>query len=431
MPATDSLLAEYVQNGSERAFSELVSSYVNFVYGTALRLVGGDSHLAEDVAQTVFIDLARKASSLSQDVKLGGWLHRHTCFVARKALRKERRRLVREKQAMHLQSIADYTQENLNQLAPVLDEVINKLGNADRLAIVTRFFEERDFGSVARVLGSSEDAARMRVARALEKMGVMLKRRGILISTSGVSFVLTANCGHSAPVALASTITRLALSQRLPGPTGIACLKQLRVVGWKSGLAGALGLLLAGLLVFPKHKHVGHPAAEGVSTTPAEFAELTTEEETETIVAPSQIPQQPRITVPGPVVSPVEPAKKILPSPNVARTNLAGPPKATVAKLVPTPASSQPSVPATVVSDRPDAPRNQSTTASASSPRNFIALTSQPGNTPQYDDDTDSTPQAKLRVAINPSNGGQWQVLPRAPIIKGNKNGQNSRQRQP
>jgi len=87
----EALLNEYVRNGSERAFRELVAAYVNFVYGTALRFVGGDTHMAEDVAQTVFIDLARKAALLPANVQLGGWLHRHTCFVARKALRKERR----------------------------------------------------------------------------------------------------------------------------------------------------------------------------------------------------------------------------------------------------------------------------------------------------------------------------------------------------
>src|SRR5437588_2864775 len=120
MPDTESLLTEYVRNGSERAFRELVSAHVNFVYSTALRVVGGDTQCAEDVAQTVFIDLARKAAFLPGKVRLGGWLHRHTCFLGRKALRKERRRAARERQAMQLHTIADYTEENLSQLALVL-----------------------------------------------------------------------------------------------------------------------------------------------------------------------------------------------------------------------------------------------------------------------------------------------------------------------
>jgi len=64
-----------------------------------VRLVNGDTHLAEDVTQTVFADLARLTRSLSREVMLGGWLHRHTCFVAGKIMRSERRRQARERQA--------------------------------------------------------------------------------------------------------------------------------------------------------------------------------------------------------------------------------------------------------------------------------------------------------------------------------------------
>ena len=90
------LLNDYVKNGSETAFRDLVGQYINFVYSTALRLVGGDTLLAQDVAQTVFINLARKAPTLSTHVSLGGWLHEHTFHVATKAFRAEGRRRARE-----------------------------------------------------------------------------------------------------------------------------------------------------------------------------------------------------------------------------------------------------------------------------------------------------------------------------------------------
>src|SRR5579859_1848754 len=98
---TDSkhLLEDYSKNGSETAFRELAERYLDLVYSTALRSVNGDVHRAQDVAQTVFLDLSREAPEMSGDVLLGGWLHRHTCFVAAKMMRAERRRQHRERQA--------------------------------------------------------------------------------------------------------------------------------------------------------------------------------------------------------------------------------------------------------------------------------------------------------------------------------------------
>ena len=96
MTGSQELLAEYAQNGSETAFRELVLRYIDFVYSAAVRLTYGDFHLAKDVCQTVFVHLARKASTLPREVMLGGWLHRDTCFVAATVMRGERRRQFRE-----------------------------------------------------------------------------------------------------------------------------------------------------------------------------------------------------------------------------------------------------------------------------------------------------------------------------------------------
>jgi Sigma-70 region 2 len=102
MTTSQQLLAEYRAHGSEAAFQELVNRYTDLVYSTALRLVGGDTHRAEDVAQTVFVDLARQARKLSAQTMLGGWLYRDTCFAAAKAMRGERRRQAREQEAVRM-----------------------------------------------------------------------------------------------------------------------------------------------------------------------------------------------------------------------------------------------------------------------------------------------------------------------------------------
>lgn len=97
MAENQNWLAEFVETGSDSAFRNLVAGYIDLVYSTALRLVDGNPHQAQDVTQSVFVNLARVARTLPPDVKLGGWLHRDTCFTASSLRRSERRRQDREK----------------------------------------------------------------------------------------------------------------------------------------------------------------------------------------------------------------------------------------------------------------------------------------------------------------------------------------------
>ena len=211
------LLVQYATDGSEAAFHEVVTRYVNLVYSAALRLVEGDRHLAEDVTQTVFADLARQARSLSREVMLGGWLHRHTCFVASKTLRTERRRRERERQVVEMNASEDHSAENLAQVAPVLDEAINELAAEDRTAILLRFFEQHDFAAVGAALGSSEEAARKRVDRALDKLESLLKRRGVAFSATALAATLTAQAVTAAPAGLALTVSTVAVAGAATG----------------------------------------------------------------------------------------------------------------------------------------------------------------------------------------------------------------------
>ena len=220
MTENQKLLAEYAANGSETAFRELVARYVNFVYSAARRLVGEQAHLAEDVTQVVFINLARKGRSLSRGVQLGGWLHQHTYHVATKAVRSERRRQSREREALEMNHLQDDSEANLRRVEPILDEAITQLGTADRTAILLRFFERRDFHAVGEALGSNEDAARMRVKRALEKLHVLLKHRGVALSITALATLLTTGSVTAAPAGLALAASRAALAGAAAGTAG-------------------------------------------------------------------------------------------------------------------------------------------------------------------------------------------------------------------
>jgi len=131
---THELLRAYAQEHSESAFQELVHRYVDLVYSAAIRCVDGDTQLAEDVTQEVFTNLAGKARSLPRSVMLGGWLHRHTCFVAATVMRTERRRQSRARQAFEMNALDDHSEANLAQVAPILDEVATEYSGRLKVA---------------------------------------------------------------------------------------------------------------------------------------------------------------------------------------------------------------------------------------------------------------------------------------------------------
>jgi RNA polymerase sigma factor (sigma-70 family) len=211
------LLAEYVESGSESAFRELVTRYTDLVYSVALRFVN-DRQLAEDIAQSVFIDLARTAQKLSPEIMLGGWLHRHTCFMASKAIRSERRRQDRERQAVNTSE--DHSETYLALVTPVIDEAINQLGEEDRIAILHRFFEQQDFNAVGAVLGSTADTAQKRVSRALEKLQRLLEHRGVRCSAVALGTALSAEAITAAPAGLAASLAATALGAGAAGTVG-------------------------------------------------------------------------------------------------------------------------------------------------------------------------------------------------------------------
>ena len=187
MQATDdiTLLREYAASHSEEAFETLVSRYLRLVYSAALRQTS-DSHSAEEVTQAVFIVLARKAGRISPDTILSGWLFKTTRYVALTQARTAARRRQYEQEAyMRPEDQLNPPNPLWDNIAPLLDEALAQLREKDRQAVLLRYFENKNLSEVGSALGAGEDATRMRINRALEKLHRYFTKRGV-ISTSAI-----------------------------------------------------------------------------------------------------------------------------------------------------------------------------------------------------------------------------------------------------
>ena len=236
------LLRRYAEDGSQDAFAELVRRRIGLVYSVALRQTGGDRHRAQDVCQTVFSDLARKAPSLWNRPTLLGWLYRSAQFAAAGMIRAEQRRQNREIVAQHMYDTHGPDETNWEKLRPTLDEAMGDIDERDRDVILLRFFDERPYAEIGQRLRLTENAARMRGERALERLGAALAKRGITSTSAALGIALGQQVGVAAPAGLAATVTGTALAQAGAAGSGLAMLFGLTKVqfGIAAGIA-ALG----------------------------------------------------------------------------------------------------------------------------------------------------------------------------------------------
>ncbi len=248
------LVREYAQNNSEQAFGTLVSRHVNLVYSVALRQVR-DSHLAEEITQGVFIILARKAKSLTPDTILSGWLCRTARYVSADTLKIERRRQSREQESQMQSILNESDSDAWSQIAPLLDDALNCLGEKEHDAVVLRFFDGKELKQVGAAMGTGEDAARMRVNRGVEKLRTFFTKRGVTLSATAIAGAVAANSVQAAPAGLAAAITVAALSATtITTAAVIAATKTTAMTILQKAVLTLTAAILAGVGIYEAHQ---------------------------------------------------------------------------------------------------------------------------------------------------------------------------------
>lgn len=208
------LLRQCAEQNSESAFAKIVSRHVDKVYSVALRHTR-NVHAAEEITQGVFVILARKAKSMRRHTALSGWLYETARLTALTYIRSEIRRAHREEEA-HMQTTVEGGGDPSSpetiwpHIESLLDDALANLSTADRHAIVLRYFDGKSLSEVGAALGASEEAAKKRVTRAVEKLRGWFTKRGVTLTATVLTAAISANSVQAASVGLAATVTAAA-----------------------------------------------------------------------------------------------------------------------------------------------------------------------------------------------------------------------------
>ena len=250
------LLQDYAGRQSEPAFAELVRRHIDHVYSAALRMVC-DAHLAQDVTQGVFVALAQNARQLTERPVLSGWLHRTAQNLAANTVRSEVRRRAREQESVIMNELLSASSDaSWEHIAPELDAALGELSDADRDALLLRYFERKSAQEMAGLLGISDEAAQKRVNRAVERLRDHFSKRNVTIGTSALAVVLAANSVQAAPAGLAVTVTTASLlaGTALHTSTVIATTQNIAMTLLQKTLITATLAVVAGAGIYEAHQ---------------------------------------------------------------------------------------------------------------------------------------------------------------------------------
>jgi len=236
------LLADYLRTGSQTAFAEVVERYINLVYATCLREIK-NPQLAEDATQVVFLILVKKAHTIRSGTVLASWLFNTARFVALDVIRYESRRQRREQKAaaMMIQNLGQ-TSSNLDweHIEPLLHEALEHLNTDDRNAVLLRYFEGKSLRQTGQAMGISEDAARLRVVRAVEKMRRFFSRHGFPVGAAVLVGVIYDHAGQAAPASCHAAVLQLGQYLAVPGSGVAGAVTSASAGSAGSGLGGGL-----------------------------------------------------------------------------------------------------------------------------------------------------------------------------------------------
>lgn len=253
-PAKDSDFLAFSRQGCAEAFGRIVERNAGSVHGAAQRVLGQRAALADDVAQQVFLLLAKKGRALPETLVVGAWLQRQAVRLSLNTIRGEKRREGRERRAMELETLhtmndQSSTEPKWREVMPHIDKAILELPKRDQEALALRFIEGRKMREIAARLGVNTNTVEKRIGRALAKLRERLVRRGVAPSVALLGAGLSKHTASAAPSALVSSITTQAAGVIESGSAHFIYSFILMTIVKSTAIGLSIGLLFGGAFI--------------------------------------------------------------------------------------------------------------------------------------------------------------------------------------
>jgi RNA polymerase sigma-70 factor (ECF subfamily) len=162
------------------AFKPLYEAYFRRIYLFILYRVG-DRDMSSDLTQQTFLNAMVNIHRYEiRGVPFSSWLYRIALNQCNEYFRKTKRARTVVLEDDHLANLADELkpEESMEELMENLPTVLANLDSEDLQVIELRFFDGRPFKEVADILGITENLAKVKTYRILERMKKMfIKKR--------------------------------------------------------------------------------------------------------------------------------------------------------------------------------------------------------------------------------------------------------------
>jgi RNA polymerase sigma factor (sigma-70 family) len=170
-------LIERCREGRRDAQFELYRLYSRAMYNTALRMVR-NPHDAEDILQSVFVEVFTKLDSFRYESSIGAWMKRITVNKCINFM-KSRRMELTELTASHDKMEQPEKEPEMPFSVEKINKAIESLPDGYRVVFSLYALEGYDHEEIGQILGVTEATSKSQYSRAKAKL------REVLTGTSG------------------------------------------------------------------------------------------------------------------------------------------------------------------------------------------------------------------------------------------------------